>query len=414
MASPKDSVPSNSAGWFSLGGPETFGHEAVRGERGEKTLSLVVDAVGMPAVAWIGLTGKEAGAEPGQAVFVRQWNGSSWKELGRPVGGSASGHKDQSPDLRLNAKGRPVVAWSGYSGGREIFLRCWNGQDWEELGGSGSGAGITKARTYLPNNPTVAVGESDDYIIAYDLLHGSQSEVYVRQYRQEGKGESWPYVGMRAGTFEGLSGSGVHSFRFPSLAWDGKHPAVIAVVDQGPAHRVRVYRYAQEKFHKAWKEMPSPSDQTPHGLVSSCSLILDQQGNPWVAWDEKEGDSPGKKNVVSQLYLRHWNGNHWTELIAADSDFGVSSGMKDARWPSLGLDSQGQPLVAFALNDPGRGGVYVRHWAGDKWKGLSAADGTGLISVGKAVPPQLATGGNLVCVAWNQEGAIHLNCHALP
>jgi len=73
--------------------------------------------------------------------------GSGWSELGgSATGGGISNTPGRSvdPALASDGQGRVVVAWRDDDvENQEVFLRRFDGAQWEEILGSGSGGGVS-------------------------------------------------------------------------------------------------------------------------------------------------------------------------------------------------------------------------------------------------------------------------------
>lgn len=67
-------------------------------------------------------------------LFVRRWTGQRWVPLGAGLNVSA-GQFVQRPNLALDLKGNPVVAWvEGQDGARRVYAKRWTGRAWTLLG----------------------------------------------------------------------------------------------------------------------------------------------------------------------------------------------------------------------------------------------------------------------------------------
>jgi hypothetical protein len=129
------------------------------------------------------------------------------------------------------------------------------------------------------------------------------------------------------------------------------------------------------------------------------TLTLDAQTNPLVVWSGAIAQTAG-------LRFRHWTGTAWDDLGGSDSmsvpvchDTGTSG-------ESVGIYSDGSPLV-LCPDQP----ADVRHWNGTAWVGL-ASQGTvsevpGPYALARNVNVTLAMGpdGNPV-VAWGYQTAL--------
>ena len=144
---------------------------------------LAIAPDGRPYVAW------EDSSHGDSEIYVRRWNGSDWEEVGA---GSASGGgiSDNGGESRFTSvaiapDGTPYVAWGDQLGSAnwEIYVRRWNGSDWEEVGtGSASGGGISD-NTGGSGWPSLAVAPDGRPYVAWGDDSGGDWEIYVRRWR---------------------------------------------------------------------------------------------------------------------------------------------------------------------------------------------------------------------------------------
>jgi hypothetical protein len=144
---------------------------------------LAVAPDGTPYVAWDDNTGGNGG------IYVRRWNGTSWAEVGE---GSASGGGISSgdpstyrPSLAIASDGKPYVAWDGWDysngGDREIHVRRWAGNGWEEVGdGSASDGGISRNTGDSWYSSLAIARDGTPYVAWIDDTSGNL-EIYVRR-----------------------------------------------------------------------------------------------------------------------------------------------------------------------------------------------------------------------------------------
>jgi len=179
---------------------------------------------GTPYVAWNDDNSfHETGSPWRYNIYVRRWNGTSWEEVG-PDSATGRGISDtdgmtEIPSLAIAPNGTPYVAWSDLSSGHwDIYVRCWNGSNWEEIGaGSASGRGIREEMA-----PSVAIApDGTPYVAWFNWTSpsGGPGEIYVRRWN----GSSWEEVGSGSATGGGISNNSGDSLS-PSLAIapDGK------------------------------------------------------------------------------------------------------------------------------------------------------------------------------------------------
>jgi hypothetical protein len=112
-----------------------------------------------------------------------------------------------------------------------------------------------------------------------------------------------------------------------------------------------------------WLAMESP--QSAPGLTQRPfpSMALDENGRPIVAWTESINEAPGDVRV------RRWNGTAWEDMGGPLS--GVP-GSTQAWTPSLAVNGAGVTVVAWdeRVDDAYNSNIYVRRWTGTTWEPL--------------------------------------------
>jgi hypothetical protein len=133
------------------------------------------------------------------------------------------------------------------------------------------------------------------------------------------------------------------------------------------------------------------------------SLALDGDGNPTVAWDESDGTN-------RNIYVQRWTGSGWSPV--GPGVLSANTGDTDAFHASLALTGSGDPVVAWHEEESGIENVYVHRWTGTGWVPV----GPGLLSANggatAAQEPSLALdpAGNPV-VAWHEYDGETINIH---
>ncbi len=102
------------------------------------------------------------------------------------------------------------------------------------------------------------------------------------------------------------------------------------------------------------------------------SLALDDNGYPHIAWNDY---TPGNAEV---LYV-HWNGTNWQ--CANGDDYSVNPGSANVSgvnsgsgYLSLAVDSSGYPHIAWRSNVSGRLEILYVHWNGTNWQCANGDD----------------------------------------
>lgn len=134
-----------------------------------------------------------------------------------------------------------------------------------------------------------------------------------------------------------------------------------------------------------WQMLGAAPDTA--AVVGRPAIATDAAGVPTIAYTIEIGE-------VRQLLVRRLAGTTWT-LVGPGI---VSNGLRSAFLPSLALDPQGLPVVAW-FDALAR--LQVRHWDGTAWQTL--ADGHTVQAGSNASSPQVAVHGTEVVLAWSEN-----------
>jgi Bacterial Ig-like domain len=137
-----------------------------------------------------------------------------------------------------------------------------------------------------------------------------------------------------------------------------------------------------------WLTLSNALDVTPDNFAFQPSIAVSANGNLIVAWYEQD-----RATSQTRVYVKQWDGTTWQQLGDALNTTSTNS----ASDPSLVVDSQNRPSVAFQENDSvtGDNSVYVKRWNGNTWITVGAA-----VATGSAEHPSLAIGKDVLGVAY--------------
>ncbi len=266
--------------------------------------SLAVDASGHPTAAWLETdTG-------GLTVHVATSDGAKWTPLPALDAFAAPGTHAESPVLKLDSKGSPVVAWREETGsGSDIFVGHWTGSAWDKSFG---GLGFDGVAT----------------VFGLDLVLGPNDSPVVGWFTAQGVGvATWATTWTRS--------TDSHSGSSPSIGIDAAGKPLIVVRHGGIG--VQVLTGAQ------WQGEPTtPVPAAPNG--QNPALAMTPAHQPVVGWLDTTG--PNK------FGLARWNGtNKW------DTRAGLfhGAGTLDIAVPGLVVDAQDHIWVAWLES----GQIYV-------------------------------------------------------
>lgn len=316
-----------------------------------------------------------------------------WIEVGGSATGggvSNTGGASRDPQVAVDALGRITVAWKdSTSGSSQIYVRRWNGSAWEELGGSASGGGISGLTDGTVDSPTLIVGTDGEPIVAYDADDPSDYNyryIYVKRWT----GTAW--ISM------GVLGIGMSTAQFPWLAIGANGHIAISWTQLV----VGYYATTNEEVFAArwngsgWSDMGGSATYSPllpsggvsrtTGISLDSFVAVDGAGNPTVAWTETVGTS-------FQIYVKRFNGAVWQELDGSASGDGLSNALVSVGTPSIGVDTAGNPVVAYE-----DGPIVVKRWTGSAWESMPSLD---------CERPSLRMDGDTPCMAVKIQYAIH-------
>lgn len=321
---------------------------------------------GRAAIAWVDAT------DENQEIFVRQWDGQRWNELGTSahVGGishtgkrhpvSDEGGASQQPAIALDAAGHPVVAWTERlyytitpatpTSGREstardeIYLRRWTGTSWEELAGSGHGGGLsdTPYKSGGAAKPSIAIDHQGRIVVAYQVADLVHSHIWVVARRWDGK--RWEPLGgidWNAGVSRGFGGT-------PALTIDGEDRPVVAWQCQQNACDIYVRRWNGQ----TWDELDGSASGrgvSSTGGVAEPEITTDRAGHVVVMWPPAEGHG--------SFGARRWLADHWELLSDAPAVPSCTAGL----FYSLAIDGADEPIVA--THSSNLDGSYLLRWS---------------------------------------------------
>lgn len=140
-----------------------------------------------------------------------------------------------------------------------------------------------------------------------------------------------------------------------------------------------------------------------NALSSRFPSLRLASGNPVVAWQDDAAGFP----FFPEIYLKRWNGSSWEALAGSATGGGVSATDGASLYPSLAVNSSGNPFVAWEDDTGGDIEIYLKYWDGDSWEELA---GSASPPVTPIIPPVLggvsaAAGGSFSpSVAVNSSG----------
>ncbi len=343
------------------------GVSATSGDAISPTAAVAPD--GTPYVAW------QDDSDGLPQIYVRRWDGETWEAVGS---GSASGNGishsgagARAPVLAIAPNGTPCVAWhDADDGDAEIYVRCWNGEDWEEIGaGSASGGGISD-NAGESRHPTLAFAPDNMPYVAWHDDSDGDTEIYVRRWN----GEDWEEIGAGSASGGGISDN-TGASRRPAITLDLFGSPMLDIVwqdDSSGTDQVYGLHWGAGMWHETGEGTASGGGiSATSGDSGRPSLVTPLSCVPYLAWHDTSTGVP-------QIYLRRFNGSFWPEMGEDSASAGGVSDTADASYsPSLAVMPDGTPYVAWHDDSDGDAEIYVRRWNGESWEEVGAGSASG-------------------------------------
>jgi hypothetical protein len=362
-------------------------------------LGIALDAAGNPAVTWITVPYQEG------EVYLRRWNGESWEELGgsATLGGISNSIGQATATLAaVDGGGNPIVAWGVWGdSAAKTYLREWTGASWIGLGGSESGDGIEPGLDTFTFANVLAVDATDNPVIAWFGSWDSDHPIEFAMRRWGGSVWEDP----------GISELSAWSTEGQALALDA-NSLPTAVWSENDEIYLRRWNGA------TWEELGGSASgggvsNTYYGSIGP-NIAVDADGDPSVVWIERFADH-------NAVYLKRWDGTAWQELGGSASGDGVNGSVSEWYSCAIVMDTAGDPIVSWRV--PGERdsygnvvthNIYLRRWDGGAWVEIGGSgSGHGLGVINREFAMALPRAGRL-CLTWENAQAVFVRCTDLP
>ena len=396
------------APWYELGGSAITG---LPNSGGATDINIAVSSAGDPVVSFLA---------SGDLRVVR-WQASSWSDIG---GNSSMGASfAESPRLAITPSGAPVVAWA--VGGGPIFVRRYTGA-WQSYVGSTIDSGAANGLAF-PNQqsglgPALALDGSGYPIVAWqqfvsgtrsDTTTWSGTQIFLRRWN----GNDWVEIAQSAtyGDTYGVCDAPASANR-TTVAVNPNDGAVLVGWGDG-ANAVR--SATAMVGAAAWFALPS-------FLAPSTGI------NGLVAQFAPDWYSPTTMKMPVFAYSYYASGDYIDVMYlgAGMNVWNYARSITGAQQPTLGRDLSGNMLLGWV----GSNNVYMDqsqpvYGGGMSFSDLDGSsvgsgvslftDGSSSYTLSPAFAPAVAAGGSApsprrVCVAFDSNGAVRVQCHDLP
>ncbi|RKI70047.1 hypothetical protein D7X55_10445, partial [Corallococcus sp. AB049A] len=363
--------------WLPLGGAVS----AVEGRTSAEDVVLKMDRNDRPVLAWAESDGSS------KNVYVARWTGTTWATLGGGLSGlTGSGTDATQPTLIIDSVNRPVVAWheeTQAGGNISIFVRRWTGTGWESLPSIPLHSGDLEI-----SEPSLAA-ELNGVLHLY-ARNGNEGIAEIGHYQLTTGGQAWtrtliprPPESPRVYSFSTATSSSSIYVSYSILdtsTYDGR--VVIGVAENES----------------------NPMGGSVLGNASwSPTIAVDSNGRPWVAWSE----SASMPTTDGRIQWARWEGTKWTspETVSASS-----TGNAD---PVLSMSTGSPYVLAWSGITGAERSIFVSRWVAGGWQSiaepLNALATTGTPASGPSIAMD-SDGRPLI--AWTEEDATAASIYA--
>ncbi|WP_158626629.1 Ig-like domain-containing protein [Corallococcus interemptor] len=309
-------------------------------------------------------------------VAAPAWSFSvpTWLPLGGAVSATGGATSAESVILKLDHNDRPILAWVESDGtNKNVYVSRWSGETWTMLGAPLNG--LTALGTDAAN-PTLAIDAYGEPVVAWDEATGSSydSTIFIRRWT-------------------GMKWESVPSPTPPSALDRLFEPSLSIGPDNTLSLTVSRYDTASTSILHYRSLQQTPYWQQPWTLSKAPYLH-----NPGNATSTTSG---GDVFIASEIYNDHTEHHSITVHKNEDPYLGSMALGQDANTPSIGVDSNGRPWVAWEEFEATPQSDWKIHWA--RWEGASWTNPAAIRtrSTGNTSPSiALAKGGPHV-LAWS-------------
>ena len=237
-----------------------------------------------------------------------------------PVASQATPTEDRLMRSAVDAQGNVWAVWERDDGAdTDIYFSRQDGRGWQ------TPRPLSAKTTAWETSPTVALAADGTLWVAWSQSTGlDQASIWVSRWQTLG----WSSPTEVPGT-AGLRG------QEPTLAPAPDGDLWLAWVGYDGTDR-EIFVSQQEGTAWSAPQQVGTDDDSPHAYDAHPVLVVDGTDSAWLAWTSHEGA------LNDEIHASHWDGLAWS----AQQPVSTSDDTPDA-WPSLVVDADGVPWVAW-------------------------------------------------------------------
>ncbi len=264
--------------------------------------TLAVDGNGIPYVAY-------RDAANANKATVMKHDGSDWVTVG--AAGFSAGQVRYT-SIAIDDSNTPYVAYEDSANSSKATVMKFNGSNWVPVGSAGFSPGDA-------SETSIAIHGNTPYVLYnYSDPASEESNLAVMKFN----GSSWVTVGSADFT----AGEAYDS----SFAIDDNGTPYVMYVDVANSDKATVMKFNGS----SWVTVGS-AGFSPDYVGEYTDIAIDPGGTPYVVYEDG-ADGDARKATVMKF-----DGNSW--VVVGSAGFTAD----EAHIPSIAIDSQGTPYVAF-------------------------------------------------------------------
>src|ERR1035437_4755870 len=399
---------------------------------------ICLDSADRPHVTW------SDGADDNREIYYLKYNGSAWVDAtGTGISNiNISNTPEYSawPKMALDSLNRPhIVFENANEGGQNIDYLYWNGSQWVDVSGTGTGKIDVSGTSVISYEPMIKLDKTDTPHIMWSEGAIETCDIMCVKWN----GTDWSDETGGGIAYKRVFNDDINS-EWPSFDLDPEGNPHIAWSDG-------IIFQEHDIFYLHWKPDGTPTvtptykpGDTPYPTITPTKTITQTLTitqtptqtpipvpviNPNACWADADGtgaeddpvssgskpvmklDSSGRPHMAwvynGSLYYMKWNGVQWVDADGSGTEsIKISGTVFGSDSPDMVLDSLDRPHIAWTGFAPGFTFIYYLTWNGTKWVDVVGTDvmqiSVPIIEGGFAADVMLALdGAQRPCLAWS-------------
>lgn len=324
-----------------------------------------------------------------QQIYLSEYRDGVWTHPTDLAGDAVSvgGQYAFPPRVAMDDNGTALVVWQQYDGAYyRIYTSEYRGGVWTHPADLSDAISPAGSNAY---NPSVALDNNGNAVIAWGQYDGGNYRVYKSEYRNG----SWSHPSDLTTDAISLAGENAYS---PKVALSANGAALI-VWEQFDGVNFRIHM--SEYRGGVWNH-PADFDLDALSLggqdAAAPQVAVDASGDALIVWQQLDGS-----NV--QIFRSEYRSGGWTHPVNL-ADF-ISNVGQNAGAPQVAMAANGDAVIVWSQVDGTYDRIYLREYRNSGWTtSFTLAAPSVSIPGQNAGNPQVAMNGSgATVVTWQQS-----------